>query len=155
MCCLPSVAQAANTQASDQKFLEKAYSINKGEIELGKLAQQRGTSQMVKDFGARLEHDHQKGLEQLREVAKKNDMTMPTSIKREESDLYTKLSRLHGQEFDREFSQHMVQGHGEAISLFESQAKNGQNRDLAKYAEDQLPVLRQHQSIAKRDLSRM
>jgi putative membrane protein len=156
MCCLPSLAAAGeNSQPSDQQFIDKAYSINKGEIALGKLAQHRGTSTAVRDFGARLERDHQLGLDRLRETAHQAHLIMPTSIQREESDLYTQLQRLRGKEFDEAFIEHMVHGHQEAISLFENQANQGQNVALRNYAQELLPILKQHESIAKRDLARM
>ena len=154
MCAFPSLA-AAEKQAGDQQFLDKAFSINKGEVELGKLAQQHGISPAVRDFGARLERDHQQALDTLPQVAREAGLMMPAAIQREESDLYTRLSRLQGKDFEQQFSKHMVQGHGKAISLFENEANHGQSPELRKWASQQLPVLKQHESIAKRDLSRM
>src|SRR5437899_1924663 len=83
-------------------------------------------------------------LPQHRDLEHKEHLMKPTSIQRGESDLYTKLSRLSGKEFDESFTQHMVNGHKDAISLFENEEKSGQNPDLCKYAHDQLPVLKQH-----------
>lgn len=150
-----SLPAAAKSQASDQQFLDKAYSINQGEIALGRLAEERGTSAQVRDFGKRLENDHQTALDQLRAVAEKERLTMPAKVEREELELYQELGKLSGLSFDQAFTRHMVSGHQHAIELFQEQASHGQNEALRAWAEKQLPVLKVHQDIAKRDLQRM
>lgn len=151
---LPSAA-LAKTQAGDQQFLDQAFSINQGEISLGKLAQERGTTAPIRDFGKRLESDHQAALDQLREVAEKSHLTLPVKMQRDEMDLHQQLSKLTGKEFDQAFVEHMVSGHRHAIDLFQEEASHGQDAALRSYAEKQLPILRVHENIAKRDLQRM
>lgn len=151
---LPAAA-SAKTQAGDQQFLDQAFNINQGEIALGKLAQERAASAQVRDFGKRLQSDHQAALDQLREVADKSHLSLPMKMERDEMDLHQQLSKLSGKEFDQAFIQHMVSGHRHAIDLFQEEAVHGQDAALRDYAEKQLPVLRVHEAIAKRDLQRM
>ena len=70
-------ATEPKTQASDRQFIDRAYSINEGEIELGKLAQNKGTTSQVIEFGQRMVGDHTVALEQLRDTAEKGDLTLP------------------------------------------------------------------------------
>jgi putative membrane protein len=147
---LPAVAAA---QASDQQFLEKAYNINQSEIALGKLAQEKGASAEVRDFGKRLESDHQKALEQLRDAAAKSHLTLPSKL--ESDTMHHTLSNLQGKPFDEAFIQHMVSGHQQAIDLYQQEADHGKDPALRAYAEKQLPVLKMHKDVAKRDLQRM
>ena len=55
----PAFAQGAQTATKeDQTFVTKAIEGNLAEISMGKLAQEKGQSQDVKNFGAMLVHDH-------------------------------------------------------------------------------------------------
>jgi putative membrane protein len=155
VCLVPSLARADVPQADVRQFLNKAYSLSRAGVELGKLAQHRGQSPQVRDYGAVLERNHQRALATLEPAAHRAGLAMPTSIQREESDLYTKLLRRRGREFDEMFSDEMMRADEQTISLFEDEAKHGQSRELSKWAEDQLPVLKQQEAIAKRDLPRM
>ncbi|HEY2743680.1 MAG TPA: DUF4142 domain-containing protein [Polyangia bacterium] len=145
----------AKGEASDRSFVDQAYSINEGEIELGKLAQKRGTTPQVVEFGQRMAGDHRVAQEQLRDVALADNLTLPHRLQAAELDLYKRLAQLHGQKFDDAYVEHMVSGHKGAIALFQEQADHGQNPQLRAYAEKELPMLRAHEAIAKRDLQRM
>jgi putative membrane protein len=54
---LPAHLASAQDKAS-QAFLSKAIEGNYAEVEMGKLAQQNGSSDAVKSFGKMLENDH-------------------------------------------------------------------------------------------------
>jgi len=155
VCALPSLAVADTQRPSDEQFLDKAFSISKSEVQLGQLAEHRGASPEVRDFGARVARDYQQALDTLPQAARDAGVMMPTSIQREESDFYTRLMRLYGKEFDEAYRDHVLQGNQRAIALFDNQADHGNSAALRQWAATELPVLKQHESIAKRDLSRM
>ncbi|HKA74242.1 MAG TPA: DUF4142 domain-containing protein, partial [Xanthobacteraceae bacterium] len=56
LACAAPAARAQNK--GDQAFLKKAIEGNYAEIEMGKLAQQKGASDGVRSFGKQLEQDH-------------------------------------------------------------------------------------------------
>ncbi|NEU07598.1 DUF4142 domain-containing protein [Flavihumibacter sp. R14] len=58
------------------------------------------------------------------------------------------LSQKSGAEFDREYMRMMVQGHIEAVSLFE-QAASSRDADIKNFATNTLPVLRDHLQSAQ------
>src|SRR5689334_17435391 len=83
----PSATPAANPSgyadrssismtSADQDFLKKAAQGNMAEIELGNLAQQRGASSYVKDYGKKLVEDHTKMLNDLKEIASKANLAL-------------------------------------------------------------------------------
>jgi len=154
---VPAAAMATGprNEAGDRQFIDRAYSINEGEIELGKLAQKKGTTPEVREFGQRMVGDHTVALEQLRDVALRNNLSLPDQLQPEQVDLYKRLSVLEGTRFDDAYIDHMVSGHEGAIRTFADEADRGQNPALRSYAEKELPMLRAHESIAKRDLHRM
>jgi hypothetical protein len=51
---------------------------------------------------------------------------------------------LQGAEFDRAFASEAVSSHKDSIDLFQSEVSRGSNDDLQTFAEDQLPVLKDH-----------
>jgi putative membrane protein len=56
---------------------------------------------------------------------------------------------LSGVDFDRAFVKHMVAGHEEAIREFEVASASLQDSDLKEYADNTLPVLRDHLQMAQ------
>ena len=59
------------TEGMDAAFIPKAASGGMTEVELGKLAAEKGASQEVKDFCNRMVKDHSKANDELKEVAGK------------------------------------------------------------------------------------
>ena len=56
------------------------HQVNQAEINAGKLAQQQGTSQDVKDYGRMLVEDHTKADQTLTDVAKKAHLNLDKSV---------------------------------------------------------------------------
>ena len=52
-------ARSGSLSASDASFMKKAAEGNKAEVELGKMAKQKASSDAVKSFGERMMTDHQ------------------------------------------------------------------------------------------------
>lgn len=148
-------ANANNPQElskQDQQFVNQAYSINAGEVKLGELAQKKGTTPDVKDYGRRLAEDHRLGLEQLQRAAQKDNIRLPTQLDQKHQELYQKLSQLSGPQFDQAYLEHMKEGHQEAIDTFQKEVDKGSHQNLKQYAQKQLPVLKAHKAIAKQNL---
>src|SRR5437763_14745814 len=72
----PMPAQPAMTQP-DMNFMKEAAAGGLAEVELGKLAQQNGQSDQVKQFGARMVTDHGNANQQLTSLASGKGMTLP------------------------------------------------------------------------------
>ncbi len=139
-------AQESKQSKASDMFMKQAMQGDMAEIQVGKLAQEKGEDQQVKDFGQTLVSDHQQNLDKARSLAQTIGMTPPNSVSAEQKATYDKLSRLSGRQFDREFAQHMVQDHKD-ITEFERESKK--SGDVASFAQDTLPVLRKHLQIAE------
>jgi len=140
---------SATVSAADRDFATKAAQIGLAEVELGNLAQQKGSSQEVKDFGRKLVEDHSKVNADLKDIAAKEGITIPGETDRKHRDLIDKLSKLSGKEFDREFAKHMVDGHRDAIDLFRKEAESTMNQSLKTFASNTLPTLQDHLNMAE------
>jgi putative membrane protein len=67
----------------------------------------------------------------------------------EQKQLKQKLEGLSGAQFDRQFTEHMVQDHEKTIPVFEKEAKEGDNPATKSCGEGLTPVLEQHLTEAK------
>jgi putative membrane protein len=76
------VANAAGKDQSpeDQTFVNEAARGGKMEVELGKLAERKGSSSEVKEFGARMVKDHTRLNEELGSAATSIGLTVPTDL---------------------------------------------------------------------------
>lgn len=139
---------AAPAQAQSEKsFVRDAIQGDLGEIAMGQLAQERGGSPDVKAFGQMLQTDHKTALDQMTSLAQAQKIDVPDKPKADAQKEHDRLARMTGAAFDREFAAHMVKDHEKDIRTFEAHAKG--NDDVAKTAQQQLPVLKKHLEQAK------
>src|SRR5689334_20843231 len=75
---------AADLSHKDKGFVMKAASGGVMEVDLGQLAQQRGQSQDVKDFGSRMVADHTKANDELKMLAQQKNINLPAKSAHEE-----------------------------------------------------------------------
>lgn len=103
-------------------FVEKAAQGGMAEVQLGKLASERGQNAQVKQFGTMMVRDHTKANDELKQVVSAYNVALPTGLDQKHMDLMEKLRNLRGAEFDREYISAMVDGHQEMQGLLEDRA---------------------------------
>jgi putative membrane protein len=145
---LGGVARAQSNNAADQQFVLRAHSINRGEIELGRMAEQKGTTPEVRSFGERMVKDHTAGLRELEAAAGEAGVPVPSGLLAPQAQLEHQLTGLSGRQFDDSYIQHMVAGHNAAIAAFHEELDNGRSLPLRSYAERMLPLLESHEQGA-------
>jgi putative membrane protein len=138
---------AADPAASGDKFIKDAIEGNLAEVQVGQLAQQKGASQAVKDFGATLARDHQAANEGATRAAQQMNVTPPDKPGLKQKAVYEKLSLLSGDHFDRQFIKSMVEDHKQDIAKYQKEAQQG--GPAADYAKKTLPKLREHLKMAE------
>ncbi|ANE49774.1 DUF4142 domain-containing protein [Flavisolibacter tropicus] len=141
--------QAGSLQKKDVKFLVEAASASRMEIELGQLAQKKGASQQVKDYGAMIVRDHTKATEELKSVVASKGASIPDTLMPKHKALMDRLNGLEGAEFDKEYMAIMRDSHEKAIDEFEDETKDAKDPDVKAFATKQLPVLQSHHQQAK------
>jgi putative membrane protein len=138
----------ANNSA-DMKFAMTAAQDGMTEVELGRLAVQKGMSDAVKQFGQRMIDDHTNANQQLMQLATSKGMTLPTALDAKHQAMVAKFQRLAGADFDRQYAKQMVKDHQKAVSLFQKEADRGADADLKAFASQTLPILQGHLSMAQ------
>ena len=137
-------ALLGQSSGPDVVFAKKAAAGGMAEVKLGQLAQEKGSSEAVKAFGKRMELDHSKADDELKEVASKSNIDLPPDLNKKDQATYDRLSKLSGAAFDRAYAQDMVTDHQEDIAEFKKEAGGGQNEDIKKFASSTLPTLEDH-----------
>jgi len=141
-----SRTQNAVTQSgsADLEFILEAAQGGMGEVELGKVAAQQGTSDEVKKFGQRMVDDHSKGEEELKTIAQHRGITLPSELDSKDKALMTRLSKLHGSSFDRTYMRNMVTDHKQDVAAFRHEATSGKDPEVKAWAAKMLPTLEEH-----------
>jgi putative membrane protein len=144
MVSMLGTAAFAATKSPDESFYKKAAEGGMSEVELGQLAQSKGHSQAVRDFGAMMVKDHSAANDKLKAVAAKKGIDLPSGSGMAEKATKAKLDVLSGDTFDKSYIKGMVSDHEEDIKEFENEAQNGQDPDAKAFAKATLPTLKVH-----------
>lgn len=144
-----SYSDAALEDVTTQTFFHKAAMNGMAEVELGRLAAAQGGSSAVREYGQQMVADHGKANAELKALAGKHDVQLPTSLDADHRAVQDRLQGLNGMAFDRSFADVMANNHGQAIALFESGA-DLDDAEVAQFATDKLPTLRLHATHAQR-----
>jgi putative membrane protein len=134
----------------DAEFLVDAAEISRQNISLGQLAQQKGNISHVVELGKMMETRHTQSLADLTALAATKNISLPISETESEQEAYKKLNEKSGNDFGKEYSDMMVNGHNDAIALFGKASTESSDPDIKSWAIATLPALRTHleQSIA-------
>lgn len=132
---------------ADQKFLTEAIEGDMAEVNMGKLAQQKGQADDVKKFGETLVQDHGQHLQKAQAMAQQMGVTPPTAPSAKQKSAYEKLNKASDSQFDREFKQAMIKDHKEDIAKYQKEAKS--KGPLAEFAQQTVPTLQKHLQMAE------
>ena len=152
VCCFqPALAAEKETKASetksekggslssaDKKFAENAAKGGMMEVAWGREAASKAQNNDVKQFGNRMVTDHSKANSELKSIASKKGISLP--------------SKEPGANFktDKAYMDMMVSDHQKDLAEFQQEAKNGSDPDLKAFADKTSKVVASHLSEARR-----
>jgi putative membrane protein len=139
----------ATLSSADRQFVEKAAMGGMAEVELGKLAQQKATSDQVKTFGDHMVQDHSKANDELKAIASNKGVQLPADVGPKHKAAMQKLQKLSGGAFDEAYMKQMVADHKETVADFKKEAESGKDADLKGFASSKLPKLEEHLKMAQ------
>ena len=129
---------------ADHKFVMEAMEGGQMEVELGKLAEQKASSDAVKQFGQRMATDHARAGQELAQLAAGKGVEVPTQPARKTQMEKDRLSKASGSTFDREYVKMMVKDHEEDVAAFKRESQQAQDPDLKAWVAKTLPTLEDH-----------
>jgi putative membrane protein len=121
----------------DKIFMKKAAKGGMMEVAMGKMAEQNAQSDDVKSFGKRMIADHSKANDELKSIASKKGVQLPT---KEHSGKWTS---------DKAYMDMMVKDHEKDLAEFKEEASSGSDPDVKKFANDTAKMVQEHLDLAK------
>ncbi|MFC5271110.1 DUF4142 domain-containing protein [Adhaeribacter terreus] len=134
---------------SDADFVAMAASGGMLEVELGKVAAEKGTHADVKKFGKLMSTDHSKANTELKDLASKKGWVRPASMLPDHQKTYDRISQLSGADFDRDYMAEMVLDHETDVAMFEQATQKATDTDLKAWTSKTVPTLRAHLDMAR------
>lgn len=130
-------------------FTTNAAQGGMAEVKMGNLALAKAQSAEVKQFAEKMVADHTKANNDLKEVAAKKSVALPSDISDEQKSTMDKLAKLSGADFDKEYVKAMVEDHEKDVKEFQTQAQSGTDDDVKAFAARTLPTLQEHLTMIK------
>jgi putative membrane protein len=133
-----SKSEKSSLSAADKKFVQNAAKGGMMEVAWGKAASSRAQDNDVKQFAARMVADHSKANNELKSIASKKGITVPS----EEPAANFRT--------DRDYMSMMVKDHQKDLAEFQQEAKSGSDADLKRFADKTSKIVSEHLSMARR-----
>ena len=143
----PAVAQGTRALVSDSIFIQRASSEGLLQARLGQLAQKKGSSPSVVEFGKRMVADYSQANAELQAAAKQAAFPGPVLL-REDQQIFDRFNRMGRSSFDKAYMAEAVKDHSEVVRLFQREADRGRVQSLKQLASRMLPDLQQRLSLA-------
>lgn len=125
----------------DETFLITAAERMLSNIDIARLAEQRGTTRAIKSYGETLVKDQSEILVELKKLAALKSMDFPTNIR--DSEATNDIKEIHGKSFDRKFIKMMLFDQKKYARDFERAAQSN-DPDIQVFATKYLPVIQSH-----------
>jgi putative membrane protein len=124
--------------SADKAFIKDAASGGMMEVAMGRVAEKNATDAEVKNFGARMVKDHSKANDELKALAKEENVELPAA--KEPSKWKS----------DKDYMDMMVKDHEKDLAAFEKEAKEGTDPDVKNFASKTSETVRKHLDMAKK-----
>jgi putative membrane protein len=143
----PAAAQEPVSLTTDSSFIQMAGSVGLVQVKLGKLAEKKGSSAAVMEFGRQMVSDYSKANEELAGAAKQAAFPAPVLL-RQHQQIVDRFSRMGRSSFDQDYMAEVVKHHSEVVRLFQQESESGRIQSLKQLAARMLPELQQRLTLA-------
>lgn len=133
----------------DSEFATKAASGGLLEVELGKVLAAKGSTPKARKFGQQMVDDHTKANNELKAIAAKHNITLPTSLGEDHQKVYKDVTEEKGVDMDKEYLKEMVKDHEEDVKEFTEASVKASYPDLKEFATKTTPKLQHHLEMAQ------
>lgn len=134
---------------TDKDFVKNVAESSATEVQLGKLAQDKASSDAVKELGKRMVEAHTQTSQQMKQAAAALKMEMPADPPRKVKKAEDKLAKLSGPDFDRAYAKMAADEQKQAVKQFEREAKSGKVPGVKDYAAKNLSAEQERQKQAE------
>lgn len=145
----------SSLNAEDKEFFIITAQANSAEVDLGRMAADKGTNADVKRFANRMINDHGKAIEELKRLAIQKGVALPAVVSKEQSKVAHVLSNKVGKDFDKSYMDQAIRDHENVVKAFEKASTEAKDPDLQRWVAQTLPTLRDHLNAAKQIASKL
>jgi putative membrane protein len=119
------------------------------EVRLAQIAERKAVNPSVKQFAQRMISDHSRLQSEWTSLASSNGVSVTPQLDAGDTARVNQLERLSGPEFDRAYMNLMIQAHQDAVNRAENEAQSANSAQVRARLTNDLPVYRQHLSMAQ------
>ena len=160
-----SLAQSMSNNTKDPAavdLLSQLHETNQTEVELGKMAGQKGSTPDVRSYGKELMSDHSAADRKVEKVARDLGLelsppTAPSKALQEKQNhdgaVREMLENVSGKDFDRDFLEAMSKDHQKAIQDLTEALNTTSDAKVKALLQELLPKLKEHQQMAEKLLA--
>jgi putative membrane protein len=130
--------------AFDSEFMTKAASGGMLEVQLGQQVAQKATTPEAKQFAQQMVTDHTKANAELKALAAQKNITLPTTLGKDQQKVYDEVLAEKGAELDKKYVSAMLTDHQEDIKEYQGAVTQSSDADVKTFAQKNLPVLQMH-----------
>jgi putative membrane protein len=138
----PAVRAAVSSQ--DRTWMVAAHQSNLTEITAGKAAQQKATSQKVRDLGQMFITDHAANDAKLTAAAKKLGVSLPSRPNAQQQAALKSVSAKSGAAFDSAWISSQITGHRQTLAATNTEISSGSDATVLSLAKATRPVVAHH-----------
>lgn len=136
------------TRETDKQFLVRAVEMKYEQALLGKLAQQRTSSEEIRTLAKMLEDANREEKSALASLAIMKSIQVPSAPTQMAHAAYDTLNQATIEEFDFAYVRSAIQGYNTMIAHFENATRADMDPDIKAKALAMIPVMRTHLSKA-------
>ncbi|MCK5910963.1 MAG: DUF4142 domain-containing protein [Caulobacter sp.] len=129
---------------STDAFVTNAAISDMYEIEAGKIAQQKGKAQGVKDFGKMMVADHTALSSAMKPLIAAAGKTAPPGLDERRKGMIDNLNAAAPADFDKVYLDQQDAAHNEALTLMQGYAQRGDDAGLRDAASKAVPKIQAH-----------
>ncbi|MBX6384114.1 MAG: DUF4142 domain-containing protein [Microbispora sp.] len=131
----------------DKAFLVGAHQDNLTEIQGGRIAERQAGKQSIKDAGRKLAENHTALDDQLKPVAERLGVGLPSRPSEEQQAELRQLAAKSGAAFDQAWIDAQVKGHRKALVSLDKELSSGSSQEVKDLAQDARPVVQEHLNL--------
>ncbi|MBO2033150.1 DUF4142 domain-containing protein [Siccationidurans ginsengisoli] len=137
--------------ATDAEFMMTAAHSDQNEIQQSKMALAKGVTGMAKEMANKMIADHTKSTADLKQIAAKKGVKLPTDMDAEHKAMAPAMEKLSGKAFEQKYISQMVADHQKTANTMAAHQQMTKDPALQGFITKTLPVVESHLQMAQND----
>ena len=137
-------AVAFSAMSDDDAFFAKLAQAGMSEVAAGRMAESKGVSAEVREYGAMMVKHHSAANQKLEKLAITKGVTLPATAGEENLAAMKALQSKEAARFDQAYVASQVKAHEEAVQLLKMEIAASEDADTKAFAAQLLPTVESH-----------